>query len=488
MTESRPFVVIGGGPAGMAAAIEAARSGLPCTLIDEARSLGGQIYRRPIDPLTPADPSALGDDFARGERLRTEFTAAANRIEVLLNTFVLDVSDGHDVMWASERASGIIRAEQLVIAAGAYDRPIPFPGWTLPGVMTAGGVQVLIKTMQVKPGRRALVAGTGPLIVGVAKRLHEIGVEVVAVLEAASVSWSRAVFPEEWAEWSLVYDTWRAWDILHQAGIPVLPGHTVFEARGSQQVQSAIYGPVTPQDWRPLRHQAQSVDVDLIVCGFGFVPNTELTVLAGCRHQYCHELGGWMPVIDELVRTSVPGIFAAGDGAGVAGALVALEEGRVAGTTAAEQAGAITRDEAEKRRAGPLQRLTALAELRRTLDQISWIRPGLLELASPDTLLCRCEEVRLSEVQAAFEQGARDLQATKLFTRLGMGPCQGRNCAPSTGMYLCKVMGRTAEEVGRINPRPPVKPVTLGSLAQMSNVGQAPAGDPLDAVNTGGAL
>jgi len=106
MTESRPFVVIGGGPAGMAAAIEAARFGLPCTLIDEARSLGGQIYRRPIDPLTPADPSALGDDFARGERLRTEFTAAANRIEVLLNTFVLDVSDGHDVMWASERCFG----------------------------------------------------------------------------------------------------------------------------------------------------------------------------------------------------------------------------------------------------------------------------------------------------------------------------------------------------------------------------------------------
>lgn len=466
---SKPLVIIGAGPAGLGAAIEASRAGLACTIVDEATHLGGQIYRQPPKSFEVEDPHALGRDYARGEALRAEFAKAADKVEVLSETSVVGIwGDGRDLLCASGDRTTALRTDRLVIAAGAYDRPVPFPGWTLPGVMTAGGAQTLVKTMRVRPGRRALVAGTGPLLLVVASQLHKVGVEVVAVLEAGKPSWSPAQLPKVWGEWGLVRDALDYWWTLRRAGIPLLFNHTVFAAHGEQEVEAASYGPVDPGTWRPHLAEATRVEVDLVVAGFGFVPNTELTECAGCRHDYANELGGWIPLRDVCMQTTVRGVFAVGDGAGVAGSLVALEEGRIAGITAAEQAGAIDAPEAVRRREGPNARLRSLARVRGILDDISRIRPGLNELATPETLVCRCEEVSLVEVRGAVDQGARDLQAVKLLTRLGMGPCQGRNCAPSTATLLCGALGCHPADVGRIHPRPPVKPVTLGALATMA--------------------
>ncbi len=468
MISTRPLVIVGGGPAGIAAAIEAARAGVSCTLIDEAPRLGGQIYRQPPREFDVREPQSLGKDFARGQRLREAFGEVSDRVEVLAGTSVLGVWGGREVLYASEGTSERVVAERLILATGAYDRPVPFPGWTLPGVMTAGGAQVLVKTMRVSPGQRALVAGTGPLLLVVANQLHKVGVKVVAVLEAGRVPWSPRAIPKVWGEWGLLKDAWDYWRGLRRAGIPVLFNHTILEAHGQDEVTGASFGPVDPEDWRPLRNKAQRTDVDLVVVGFGFVPDTELTELAGCRHRYVHDVGGWVPERNSVMETTVPGVFAVGDSAGVAGALVAIEEGRIAGTTAAEQLGALTAEEAARRRAGPLRRLRSLARVRQVLVEVSRIRPGLCELATEETLVCRCEEVERSDVQTALREGAKDLQAVKLLTRLGMGPCQGRNCAPSVGMLLCQAIGCTAEAVGRINPRPPIKPVTLGALSQLT--------------------
>ncbi|MBX9584549.1 MAG: NAD(P)/FAD-dependent oxidoreductase [Gemmataceae bacterium] len=485
MTPSTPLLVVGGGPAGLGAAIEAARAGLPCTLIDEARHLGGQIYRTPSDGFRVTDATALGKDFTNGERLRAEVAEVADRVEVLAGTSALGVWDGREVLWASEHESGLIRAARLVLAAGAYDRPVPFPGWTLPGVMTAGGVQALMKTTLVRPGRRALVAGTGPLLAGVANRLRLAGVEVAAVLEAGPPWWPPEPLPAAWDGWEFMADALDNWKALVAAGVPVLPHHTVLAARGGRQVEGVAFGPVRPEDWTPLHGGGRSAEVDLVVVGFGFVPNTELTTLAGCRHRHAPDLGGWVPDRGPHFETSVPGVFAAGDGAGVVGAEAAELQGRVAGITAAEQAGALPADEARRRREAPLVRLGVLAEAWRELDARHRVRPGLADLATPETVVCRCEEVTRADVRAAIDEGAKDLQAVKLFTRLGMGPCQGRQCAPPAGTYLCRVTGRTPSDVGRINPRPPVKPVTLGALAKAEGIGHAPATDPLDAVGGG---
>lgn len=462
-----PLLVIGGGPAGMAAAIEAARAGLACTLVDEAPQLGGQVYRQPPYGFRIRDAVALGRDYARGEALRAEFAAAGERIEVRPSTKVFGIW-GRDVAWVSDDASGIITAERMVIAAGAYERPVPFPGWTLPGVMTAGGAQGLVKTMHVRPGRRAVVAGTGPLLLVVANQLHKVGVEIAAVLEAGRPSWSLRAFGKVWREAGLLRDAWDYWRGLRRAGIPVHFNHTVFEAHGDQEVEAVTFGPVDPETWSPFRERGHTVDADLCVVGFGLVPNTELTELAGCRHEYVHDAGGRIPVRTSRMETTVPGVFAVGDGAGVAGALVAIEEGRVAGVTAAEQAGLLRSAEAGRRRARSFERLQSLSRVRQVLDEISRIRPGLSGLATPETLACRCEEVSIAEVQAALEHGARDLQAVKLLTRLGMGPCQGRNCGPSMATHVANALGCSPAETGRVNPRPPIKPVTVGALARLN--------------------
>lgn len=485
MTSTRPLVIIGGGPAGMTAAIEAARAGLNPTLIDEAPALGGQVYRHLPEAFHVDDAHALGNDYARGNRLRQEFADVAGRVELLSNTAVLGVWPNRELLWSRDNSSGVLQAERLIIASGAYDRPLPFPGWTLPGVMTAGGVQTILKTMRVRPGRRALVAGTGPLILAVACRLHQAGVEIASVLEAGNPPWGDGVFPKEWGDLDFINDAREHLEYLSAANIPLLANHTVFEAHGPGEVQAVSYGPVDFESWQPLKDSVRRLEVDLVVIGFGFVPNTELSELAGCQHDYAPELGGWVPVRSSFTETTIPGIFAVGDGAGIGGVFVALEEGRLAGITAAEQAGTIAFDEAERRRKVPLEWLRAFAEIRAVLAEVSRIRPGLLDLATPETLACRCEEVRFAEVRAAMEQGASDLQAVKLFTRLGMGPCQGRNCAPHVGLHLCRATGRTAKQVGRINPRPPLKPVTFGALAAMEGVSETGSVDPLDAVGGG---
>jgi NADPH-dependent 2,4-dienoyl-CoA reductase/sulfur reductase-like enzyme len=469
----------------MAAAIEAARAGLTPTLIDEAPRLGGQVYRHLPEPFHVEDSRRLGNDFARGERLRAEFAAVADRVEVLPNTTVLAVWPNREVLWAGDERSGVLRAERLIIAGGAYDRPMPFPGWTLPGVMTAGGVQTLLKTMRIRPGRRVLIAGTGLLILSVAHRLHESGAEVACILDAGDPPWAGGAFPAGWRECEPIKDARHHFERLREANIPFLSNHTVFEAHGPGEVQAASFGAVDSATWRPLKSFPQTIEVDLVVVGFGFVPNTELTELAGCRQEYLPDLGGWVPRRDPLMQSSVSGVFAVGDGAAIGGVHVAMEEGRVAGITAAEQAGVITSKDAADRRKDLLERLQSLAGVRAWLSEISRMRPGLLDLAAPETLACRCEEVSFAEVRAAMEQGAKDLQAVKLLTRLGMGPCQGRNCAPHTGMLLCRATGETPVKVGRINPRPPVKPVTLGALAEMEGVSRTAVADPLDAVGGG---
>jgi len=386
----------------------------------------------------------------------------ADRVEVRTGTSVLDIVDGRTVICAGpDGATEWLPARRLVLATGAYDRPVPFPGWTLPGVLTAGGAQTLLKTMRIRPGERALVSGTGPLLMVVAGQLHRAGVKVVAVLEAGGSAYTAGTLRRAWRQWGLLRDGARYRLDLARAGIPVRYHHSVFAAHGDTGVTSVTYGPVEPGDWRPVRQRERRVEVDLLVVGYGFVPSVELCELAGCRTEYVPGLGGWVPVRDPRMQTTVPGVFAVGDGAGVAGALVAVEEGRIAGIAAAEQTGPVDSALIWRRRAAE-HRLAALAPVRAALDALSVLRPGLSELATDTTLLCRCEEVTRARVREALEQGAGDLQAVKLLTRLGMGACQGRNCAPSTAALIHGAPGAA----GRINPRPPVRPVTLASLAR----------------------
>jgi thioredoxin reductase/bacterioferritin-associated ferredoxin len=486
MKDSEALVIIGGGPAGIAAAIAAARAKVHCVLIDEAPHIGGQVYRQTSKSFQVDGTPALSAEHARWVKLNSEFNHLAEYIQVLSSTCVLGVWENGEILLASEGASGTIKAEQLIIATGAYERPVPFPGWTLPGVMTVGGVKSFIKTMHLKPGKRAIISGTGPLIISTANRLHETGVEVVAVLEAGNPPWASASFLKQWGEVPFAKDILDDLNDLKRNNIPLLFNHSILQAHGKHSVTRVTYAPIDTREWKPSKDRAKTVDADLVALGFGFVPNTELTELAGCRHEFYPGIG-WFVVRDEQMQTTVPGIFAVGDAANISGAIIAEEEGCVAGIKAAQNLGAISLNEAQGRYEAPLKRLHSFQKFRKAINEATAIRNGLLELMNSETLVCRCEEVTLSEVKQALGEGAGDLQSLKLLTRVGMGPCQGRNCAPSMGMYLCDKLKIAPEQAGRINPRPPVKPVTLGALATMMNEEmKRRVSDSFDAINKGG--
>jgi NADPH-dependent 2,4-dienoyl-CoA reductase/sulfur reductase-like enzyme len=251
-----PVVIIGGGPAGLAAAIEVAQTGLRCMLIDENPQLGGQIYRQLPSPFEVLNAQAFGIDFAEGRTLLDAFAQVKRLVTLRTGTTVLGIWNGREIVWATDSHSGKLYAEQIILATGAYERPVPFPGWTLPGVMAAGGVGVLVKTQQVRPGERALVAGVGPLLLATAVLLHRVGVEIAAVLDASEAPWLR---DEPWGladEHRWIANARQQAAMLRAAGIPLLANHTVFEAQGLERVERVVYGPVDPTTWTPQHEQA----------------------------------------------------------------------------------------------------------------------------------------------------------------------------------------------------------------------------------------
>ncbi|HSB78288.1 MAG TPA: NAD(P)/FAD-dependent oxidoreductase [Candidatus Methylomirabilis sp.] len=458
------LVILGSGPAGLAAAIEAAKAGASVTVLDENARPGGQIYRQLNAGFSVTTPEVLGSDYQRGQELLAEFGAIADRVEYLDDTLVWALSPERELAFLRRGASQSVRYRQLIIAVGAYDRPVPFPGWTLPGVFTAGGAQRLIKTQRVLPGDKILLAGTGPLQLAVANQIVEAGGKVEAILEAGNIDKWLSLARGAWGQWTLIADAWHYWSGIRKAGIPLWREHVILEARGEGRVEEAVIARVD-QDWRPVPGTSRTLPVDTVCVGYGFVPSVELTRLAGCEHRYDPLLGGWVPVRGEDMTTSVPNVYAAGDCAGVAGSFVAIEEGRIAGLAVAQALGRLSRDEFTKRMQSSRERLAGLTRLRKALDEISVPRPGLYALATDDTILCRCEEVTLGEIKAALVGGVIDMNEVKRATRMGMGNCQGRMCGPALQEIIARACGISPADIRPLNPRPPIKPVPITALA-----------------------
>jgi NADPH-dependent 2,4-dienoyl-CoA reductase/sulfur reductase-like enzyme len=456
----RPLVIVGAGPAGLAAAIAATGAGLEPLLIDENPRVGGQIYRQP--------PPALADKSSpaarRGTDLLRRFHDVRDRITVLTETGVWGLFPPRQLAIHGRAGSETIDADQLILAPGAYEYVPPFPGWTLPGVMTPGGAQLMTKTMHVRPGKRALVAGTGPFLLVVAEQLHRAGVEVVAVVEAVRAGEALAALPRLLACPGLLWEGLCYLSRLRKAKIPLLRGQVVIGARGDGELREVLVAPCD-RDWVPDRSRAQALAVDTVCVGYGFVPRTQLAQLAGCRLRFADELGGWIPEVDEDLQTNVPGVRVAGDGGGVAGALVAEEEGTLAGLAAAHALGAVSAETFARDRKPVVTRLRRLRRFRAGLDALSQVRRGLSDLATPETVVCRCEELTRAELETGLTFGGTELRSLKVMTRLGMGPCQGCMCWPAAARWVAARTGRPVAEVGPVSVRPPLTPVTVGTLA-----------------------
>jgi NADPH-dependent 2,4-dienoyl-CoA reductase/sulfur reductase-like enzyme len=460
-----PLVIVGAGPAGLAAAVAAAEAGLRPLVLDEQPRHGGQIYRQPPAAVQSGAAAPPSPSARRGALLLGRFHALRDRITLRTETRVWGLFPPRRLAVLGRDGPETIEAEQLILAPGAYEYVPPFPGWTLPGVMTPGGAQQMAKAMHVPPGNRAVVAGTGPFLLVVALELHRAGVDVAGVVEAVTAAEAVRALPRLLAHPGLFGEGVGYLYRLRRAGIPVHRGQVVVEARGEGEVQEVVAAPCD-REWRPNLSRARRIAVDTLCVGYGFVPRTQLAQLAGCRMRYVNELGGWVPEVDKNLQTSVPGVWVAGDGRGVAGALVAQEEGTLTGLAAAQRLGALRAEAFARARQPVLRRLRKLGRFRAALDALCHIRPGLSTLATPDTVVCRCEELTRAEVEPGLAFGGTDLRTLKVMTRLGMGPCQGRMCWPAAARWIAARTGKPVAAIGPASVRPPITPLCLGDLAQ----------------------
>ena len=461
MTEPTDLLVIGAGPAGIGAAVAAAAAGLQVAVVDEAREGGGQVYRALPPGFRVGPDSAAAAEHLAGDRLREELEASAARR--LFGHRLWSLVPGFRAHTAGPEGVLDWRARAVIAATGTHERVMPFPGWTHPGVIGLAAATILLKSQQVLPGAhggRTVVAGCGPLLSLVAASILKGGGEVVAVVDLARPADWLSALPALARRPGLLARGIGWLRALRSAGVAYLPGHTVVEARGDETLERVVVAPVDAEGRPKANGLARVLQADALSVGHGLVPSTEVTRLLGARHVFRPEVGGWIAEQVSPLRTSVDGLYVAGDCAGIAGADAALIRGRLAGLMAALDLGAIDQDRFS-RMAGPLRATLRRAErFGQEMARMMALRPGLLDAITPQTVVCRCEEVARAEIDGALAEGVTDVNQLKAWTRCGMGPCQGRMCGEAAASLVAARNGGR-DRAGQWTARVPIRPVAM---------------------------
>jgi len=455
-------IILGAGPAGAAAAVEAARRGLKVLLVDEAVAAGGQVYR-----------------IAPGIRARdaTPEREAGDAIRASLAASRVDARFGHRV-WQVERnaasfavhtvnATGpvTLTARALIVAGGAVERHIPIDGWDRPGVMGLAGATVLLKAQCMLPGRDVVVAGAGPLLLAVAAGIVHGGGRVAAVVDLQPRSrWLR-----DWRSLASRPDLlargarWMA--TLLASRTPMLHGSALRRIEGDPVVSAVVVTRLDAVGAVVADGVERTIACDAVCLGFGLHPATDITRLLGAAHAFDAAHGGWHVVTDEHQSTSIAGLFVCGDAAGIAGAAAAPWSGRVAAVAVDRHLGRVSAAEALSAVTPMVAKRDRAARFGRAMTQVAEGGDGIVLAIAPETPVCLCEQVSRATIDAAVDAGATTLSEVKSATRCGMGPCGGRLCEDAAARLIALRTGTTRAAVGMATGRPPLRPVALDHLA-----------------------
>ena len=451
------LLIVGAGPAGMAAALTAASLGLKTVLLDEQPRAGGQIYRN-VTVADPAIAALLGSDYTHGRSLAERLESSG--VEVRHGALVWDVARDLTVTTLRQGQTEQVRSPQLIAATGAMERPSPIPGWTLPGVMNAGAAQIALKTAGSVPNGPVVLAGGGPLLLLVACQLLDAGATLAGIVETSPATNRWAALPHLPAALgapATLIKGLRMVQRLRAAGVPWFSGATQLAVEGKDRAEALCF---------TAGGRTHRLDASVVLLHHGVVPNTQLTRLLRVEHDWNDAQLAWQPRVDDWGQTSLAGLRIAGDGASIGGALAAEASGTLAALGAVQALGRLSAAECNTRARPAQKTLRQQLRIRPFLDAL-YRPPEWINTPADDTVVCRCEEVTAGHVRDMARQGCQGPNQTKFFSRCGMGPCQGRLCGLTVTQILASELGKPVAEVGAYRIRSPLKPVPLASLAAL---------------------
>ena len=450
--DSYDVVVIGAGPAGLAAAATSAKAGLSTLLLDENAGPGGQVWRA-IASTPVIERDCLGADYWAGGDLVEEMRASG--AEIVQRATVWSLDRNLEIGVSVGGASAFIKARRVIVATGALERPFPIPGWTLPGVMTAGAAQTMLKSSALVPDGRTVIAGQGPLLWLLAAQILRLGGRIDRILDTTERGNYFSALPHAFAFLTSPYFA-KGLALMREvrAKVPVVSAVSELAAAGDGQLATVSY---------VAGGRRETMPADLLLLHQGVVPNVNLAMAAGVEHRWDERQLCWSPVLDLNGGSSIDGIAIAGDGAGIGGAEAAVFRGRLAARAAIDvlaPAAAAKSVSMAALRAG----LVRAERGRAFLDTL--FRPApRFRIPSGDTVVCRCEEVTANDILDSVAIGATGPNQLKAYRRTGMGPCQGRLCGLTVTELMAQARGKSPEEIGYYRLRAPVKPITRAELA-----------------------
>jgi NADPH-dependent 2,4-dienoyl-CoA reductase/sulfur reductase-like enzyme len=452
----RSVIVVGAGPAGVRCAEALVEARLAPIVIDEGRRDGGQIYRRQPEAFRRTYAMLYGTEADKAQALHRAFDELRAKVDYRPETLAWNIADGQLHVVAGTRTSAL-RYDALVICSGATDRVMPLEGWNLAGCYSLGGAQIALKSQACAIGRRVAFVGTGPLLYLVASQYVKVGAGVAAVLDTSRYSLRLRALPALASQPGGLWKGVALSGALRRGGVPVMSGVTPLRVLGS--AGSGVAGVVALDE----RGNEVTFACDAVALGYHLRPETQLADLARCEFDFDAQTRQWLPRIDADGRSSVSGIYLAGDGARVLGADAAEASGRLAALAALRDLGYAVADAqfATLRRS-----LARMARFQRGLAQaFPWPRALAAELPD-DAVVCRCEAITAGELRrGARDLGASEVNRAKAFSRVGMGRCQGRYCGHAAAEVVADAAQVPIVQVGRLRTQAPVKPLPISTVA-----------------------
>ena len=457
------LVVIGCGPAGMSAAITAVNAGLSVVVLDEQKGPGGQIYRN-ISNSSDKRDDILGPSYAYGRSLveAMQKTTVTHISEATVwNISVEDASADCMISFSVNNQANEIKAARLIVATGALERPMPIPGWTLPGVLTAGAGQILLKQSGLVVAD-SVIAGTGPLNLLLAQQMIRAGAPPVAIIETQThqdLIRSMMQIAGALQGWRYLKQGAQMLAEIKRAGVKRFSGACDLKIKGEGRVETISFSH---------REKQQSLDCNTVLLHHGVIPNTQITRSLALEHIWDESQLCFKPLINKWQQTSLNQVYIAGDGAGIGGAKAAEMTGQIAALHVTASANKLTESERDNKVFIIRKALQRELAIRPFLDTAYKSAEAILN-PNDETIICRCEEITAGEIRRYTKLGCKGPNQTKAFGRCGMGPCQGRYCGLAVTEILSRQNNMHPNEVGYYRIRSPLKPITVGELASLEN-------------------